>query len=56
LIHHRYHPEEDGYIELIEWLGDEYDSELFDLKAVNKELRGLVKYIKEFDEGNGLKK
>ncbi len=54
LIHHRCHPEKDGYIELIEWLGDEYDPELFDLKVVNKELKGLTKYIKEFDEGNGL--
>ena len=54
LIHHRYHPEKDGYIELIEWLGDEYDPELFDLKVVNKELKGLTKYSKELDEGNGL--
>ncbi|MCX6244649.1 MAG: plasmid pRiA4b ORF-3 family protein [Bacteroidetes bacterium] len=54
LIHHRYHPEKDGYIELIEWLGEEYDPELFDLKVVNKELKGLVKYIREFDKENGL--
>jgi hypothetical protein len=55
LIHHRCHPEKDGYIELLEWLGDEYDPELIDLKKVNKELKGLVKYIQEFDEGNGLR-
>lgn len=55
LIHHLLYPEKDGYIELLEWLGDDYDPELLDFKAVNKELQGLVKYIKEFDEGNGLK-
>ncbi len=55
LIHHRYYPEKDGYIELIEWLGEEYDPELFDLKTVNKELKGLAKYIRTFDEENGLK-
>jgi hypothetical protein len=36
LIHHLLHPKIDGYIELLEWLGDNYDPELFDLKAVNK--------------------
>jgi hypothetical protein len=55
LIHHRFHPEKDGYIELLEWLDDDYDPEKFDLKLVNRELRGLAKYIKEFDNENGLK-
>jgi hypothetical protein len=55
LLHHLLHPEKDGYIELLEWLGDDYDPEQIDLKAVNKELKGLVKYIREFDEGNGLR-
>jgi hypothetical protein len=54
LIHHRCHPEKDGYIGLLEWLGDDYDSELFDLKKVNRELKGLAKYIKEFDKENDL--
>jgi len=55
LIHHRYHPEKDGYIELLEWLDDDYDPEKFDLKEVNKSLRGLAKYIKTFDEENDLR-
>lgn len=55
LIHHLFHPEKDGYIELLEWLGDDYNPEQIDLKAVNRELKGLVTYIKEFDEGNGLR-
>lgn len=54
LIHHRFFPEKDGFIELLEWLGDEYDPEHVDLKAVNRELKGLAKYVREFDEGNGL--
>ena len=54
LIHHRLHPEKDGYLELLEWLDEDYDPELFDLKKVNKELKGLTKYINEFDEGNDL--
>jgi hypothetical protein len=54
LIQHRYHPEKDGYIELIEWLGDEYNPEHFDLVSVNKNLKGLAKYIREFEEENEL--
>jgi len=54
LIHHRYHPEKEGYIELLEWL-DDYDPENFDLKEVNKGLRGLAKYIRSFDEENDLR-
>lgn len=54
LVHHLKHPEKDGYIELLEWLGEEYDPERFDLAVVNRELKGLAKYIREFDEGNGL--
>ena len=30
LIHHLRHPEKDGYIELLEWLDDDYDPENFD--------------------------
>jgi hypothetical protein len=54
LTQHLRHPEKDGYLELLEWLSDDYDPEQFDLKLVNRELKGLAKYIKEFDEGNGL--
>ncbi|MGA2823763.1 MAG: plasmid pRiA4b ORF-3 family protein [Bacteroidales bacterium] len=54
LIHHLKHPEKDGYIELLEWLGDDYDPERFDLAVVNRELKGLAEYIREFDEENGL--
>lgn len=54
LINHLRHPEKDGYIELLEWLSDDYDPEKFDLKLVNRGLKGLAKYIKEFDEENGL--
>ncbi len=54
LIHHLHHPEKDGYIELLEWLEDNYDSERFDIEDVNTELRGLAKYIREFDKENEL--
>ena len=55
LIQHLRHPEKDGYLELLEWLDDDYDPELLDLKSVNRELRGLAKYIREFEEENGLR-
>jgi hypothetical protein len=55
LINHLHHPEQDGYIELLEWLGDDYDPDHFDLKSVNKELKSLEKFIKWFDKKNGLK-
>jgi hypothetical protein len=55
LIQHRYTPEKDGYIELLEWLGEEYDPEHFDLSGVNRGLKGLAKYIKEFEKENGLR-
>jgi len=55
MIHHLCHPEIDGYFELLEWLGDDYDSEHFDLELVNKNLRKLASYIREFEEENGLR-
>jgi hypothetical protein len=55
LIQNGYHTERDGYIEFLEWLGDEYDPEHFDLMVVNQELKGLAKCIRLFDEGNGLR-
>ena len=54
LIHHLLYPEKDGYIELLEWLDDDYDSEAFDLHGVNMQLKSLAKYIRTFDEENGL--
>jgi len=54
LTHHLKHPEKDGYLELLEWMDEDYDLERFDLEEVNKELKGLAKYIKAFDKGNGL--
>lgn len=50
IIHHLKHPELDGYIELLEWLGEEYDPEKFDLKKVNRELKKLGQYIEEYEE------
>jgi len=55
MIHHLHYPEEDGYLELLEWLGDDFDSERFDLELVNKNLRKLATYIREFEEENGLR-
>lgn len=55
LIHHLRHPEKDGYFELLEWLGDDYDPEVIDLKGVNRKLKGLTWYVKKFEEENGLK-
>jgi len=55
MIHHLCHPEIDGYFELLEWLGDDYDSEHFNLELVNKNLRKLASYIRMFEEENGLR-
>jgi hypothetical protein len=55
MIHHLCHPEIDGYFELLEWLGDDFDLEHFDLELVNKNLRKLASYIREFEEDNGLR-
>jgi hypothetical protein len=55
MIHHLCHPEIDGYLELLEWLGDDFNSEQFDMKLVNKNLRKLASYIREFEEENGLR-
>lgn len=55
MIHLLCHPEIDGYFELLEWLGDHYDSEQFDLKLANKNLRKLASYIRAFEEENGLR-
>jgi hypothetical protein len=55
LIYHLCHPEIDGYFELLEWLGDDFDLEMFDLELVNKNLRKLASYIREFEEENGLR-
>jgi hypothetical protein len=54
LVHHLKHPEIDGYLELLEWLGDGYDPEAFDIKAVNNELRSLKAYIRNFEKENDL--
>lgn len=55
MIHHLCHPEIDGYFELLEWLDDDFDLEYFDLELVNKDLRKLASYIREFEEENGLR-
>jgi hypothetical protein len=54
LIHHLRHPEQDGYLELLEWLGDDYDPEEFNLVSVNEELRRLTGYIRLFEKENDL--
>jgi len=48
------HPEIDGYLGLLMVLGDEFSAEHIELKEVNRKLKGLVNYIKEFDEEHGL--
>jgi hypothetical protein len=50
------HPERDGYLELLEWLGDDYNPEHFDLEGVNRRLRGLTRYIKWFEKENDIMK
>ncbi|MBK6964955.1 MAG: hypothetical protein IPH20_13715 [Bacteroidales bacterium] len=54
LMHQLCHPEIDGYLELFDWLGDEYDSEIFDKKLVNKRLRDLGSYIRAYELEHGL--
>lgn len=43
------HPERE---EMIEWLGDEYDSTEFDIDLVNEELSELDNYIQEYKDTN----
>lgn len=47
LIYHLCHPEIDGYLALFDWLGDDYDSELFERELTNQSLRELSSYIRE---------
>jgi hypothetical protein len=54
LVHHFKHPEIDGYPGLLEWLGDDYDPEAFDIKRVNAELLNLKRYIRSFEKENDL--
>ncbi len=53
-MHQLCHPEIDGYLELFDWLGDEYDSEIFDKELVNKRLRDLGSYIRAYELEHGL--
>lgn len=55
MIHHLCHPEVDGYFELLEWLGEDFDAEHFDLEQVNKNLLKLASFIREFEEEKGLR-
>jgi len=54
IIYHLCHPEIDGYLELLDLLGDNYDSEQFDQELANKRLRELGQYIKAYEEKHGL--
>ena len=54
MIQHLLHPEKDGYMELLEWLEEDYDPETFDIADVNRNLRSLNFFIRVFDEENGL--
>lgn len=54
MINHLLHPEKDGYLELLEWLGDHYDPEAFDIANVNRHLKSLNYFIRVFDVENGL--
>jgi len=54
MIQHLLHPEKDGYLELLEWLDEDYNPEAFDIADVNRNLRSLNFFIRVFDEENGL--
>ena len=54
MVHHLLHPEKEGYLELLEWLDEDYDPEAFDIADVNRNLRSLNFFIRVFDEENGL--
>ena len=54
LIYRLNHPEIDGYIGILNRLGDDFDVNQFDIKLVNKKLKGLSKYIRAFEEKNDL--
>ncbi len=49
LMHLLSHPELDGYLDLVYGLGD-FDPDRFDKERVNEKLKGLVKYIRAFEE------
>ncbi|MBI4931402.1 MAG: plasmid pRiA4b ORF-3 family protein [Bacteroidetes bacterium] len=48
IIKSKKHPEKK---EMLEWLGDKYDAQYFDMESVNEALSKLDEYIKE---SNGL--
>jgi len=54
LMYHLCHPEMEGYLDLFDWLGDEYDSEFFDMGMVNQKLRDLSIYIRAYEVEHGL--
>jgi len=43
-------PRSREYKEILEWLGYKYDPELFEVEKINKNLKNLKKYIKEYEE------
>lgn len=51
LLHLLRHPEIDGYLETLEWVGDEYDPEFIDIPMINNHLALLSEYIREYEEG-----
>ena len=47
------HPELDGYLDLVYGLGN-FDPEVFDKEQVNKKLKELAQYIRDFEKEHGL--
>lgn len=51
LLHHLRHPEIDGYLETLEWVGDDFDPEFIDIPMINTHLALLSEFIREYEEG-----
>jgi len=51
LLHFLRHPEIDGYLEMLEWLSDDFDPEFIDISMINNQLGLLSEYIREYEEG-----
>jgi len=51
LLHLLKHPEFDGYLEMLEWVGDDFDPEFIDIPMINNQLALLSEYIREYEEG-----
>ena len=54
LIYRLNHPEIDGYLGILNRLGDDFDINKYNIRLVNKQLKGLARYIRAFEEKNDL--